>query len=103
MERGRRAVTRRYNLVNETRRSTSYEGRLYKYSKRGFIVLVPGYLPPYHYKVSEINILTRLLFVKVGQEPRESEYLSNEVLASYRSCEVAHLRVKGVAGRTVRR
>eukprot|EP01087_Luapelamoeba_hula_P016105 TRINITY_DN4921_c0_g1_i2.p1 TRINITY_DN4921_c0_g1~~TRINITY_DN4921_c0_g1_i2.p1 ORF type:complete len:694 (-),score=127.78 TRINITY_DN4921_c0_g1_i2:30-2111(-) len=43
MERGHRAVVKRYNLANETRRSTTYEGRLYKYSKRGFAVAVPNF------------------------------------------------------------
>eukprot|EP01114_Cavostelium_apophysatum_P012914 TRINITY_DN3012_c0_g1_i4.p1 TRINITY_DN3012_c0_g1~~TRINITY_DN3012_c0_g1_i4.p1 ORF type:complete len:568 (+),score=114.98 TRINITY_DN3012_c0_g1_i4:34-1737(+) len=37
-----RAVTRRFNLVDLDRRSTSYEYRLYKYSKRGFEVAVPN-------------------------------------------------------------
>lgn len=41
MERGRRALTKRYNLVNPSRRSLTYESRLFKYSKRGFAVAVP--------------------------------------------------------------
>jgi hypothetical protein len=66
MERGRRALTKRYNLVNPSRRSLTYESRyskhlkvvlphapltrpfmvafslrLFKYSKRGFATLVP--------------------------------------------------------------
>lgn len=36
-----RSIKKRYNLVNPTRRSTSYELRLLKYSKRGFGVMVP--------------------------------------------------------------
>eukprot|EP01112_Ceratiomyxa_fruticulosa_P018058 TRINITY_DN5726_c0_g1_i2.p1 TRINITY_DN5726_c0_g1~~TRINITY_DN5726_c0_g1_i2.p1 ORF type:complete len:905 (-),score=210.35 TRINITY_DN5726_c0_g1_i2:202-2916(-) len=41
MERFQRAITKGYNLVNETRRSLTYETRLLKYSKRGFAVAVP--------------------------------------------------------------
>eukprot|EP01117_Protostelium_nocturnum_P018316 TRINITY_DN7638_c0_g1_i1.p1 TRINITY_DN7638_c0_g1~~TRINITY_DN7638_c0_g1_i1.p1 ORF type:complete len:458 (-),score=132.44 TRINITY_DN7638_c0_g1_i1:141-1334(-) len=36
-----RAITKRYNLVNPTRRSTSYEYRLFKYAKRGYAVMIP--------------------------------------------------------------
>eukprot|EP01128_Nolandella_sp_AFSM9_P004727 TRINITY_DN2170_c0_g2_i1.p1 TRINITY_DN2170_c0_g2~~TRINITY_DN2170_c0_g2_i1.p1 ORF type:complete len:809 (-),score=217.66 TRINITY_DN2170_c0_g2_i1:6-2393(-) len=42
MERFRRALTKRFNLVNISRRSLTYESRLYKYSKRGFAVAVPN-------------------------------------------------------------
>lgn len=42
MERCIRALNKRYNLVNPSRRSTTYEYRLYKYSKRGFSVCVPS-------------------------------------------------------------
>mmetsp|Transcript_11094 Transcript_11094/g.16738 ORF Transcript_11094/g.16738 Transcript_11094/m.16738 type:complete len:725 (-) Transcript_11094:141-2315(-) len=45
LPRCRRALTKRYNLVDLTRRSLTYEIRLFKYSKRGFRVLVPGYRP----------------------------------------------------------
>jgi len=40
-ERFRRAITKRYNLVNRSRRSTTYEVRLFKYGKRGFCAAVP--------------------------------------------------------------
>ena len=36
------ALTRNVNVVNPTRRSLTYESRLYKYAKRGFAVVVPG-------------------------------------------------------------
>jgi hypothetical protein len=42
MPRFKRALTKRYNLVNISRRSLTYEQRLYKYSKRGFAVAVPN-------------------------------------------------------------
>jgi len=37
-----RAMTRQYNLIDLSRRSTTYESRLIKYSGRGFDVAVPG-------------------------------------------------------------
>lgn len=49
LERACRAITRGYNLVDMSRRSLTYESRLYKYSKRGFAVAIPGfdrYAPP---------------------------------------------------------
>lgn len=36
MERAQRALCKRYNLVNMSRRSLSYETRLAKYSRRGY-------------------------------------------------------------------
>lgn len=41
MDRFRRALNKRYNLVNMSRRSITYEQRLYKYGKRGFAAAVP--------------------------------------------------------------
>jgi hypothetical protein len=38
-----RAITTRMNLIDVERQSTTYEIRLFKYSKRGFRVGVPGY------------------------------------------------------------
>lgn len=40
--RSQRAINKRYNLINTTRRSTTYEYRLWKYSKRGFGVCIPS-------------------------------------------------------------
>ncbi|KAJ3214239.1 Protein mono-ADP-ribosyltransferase parp4 [Dinochytrium kinnereticum] len=42
LPRALRALTRRYNLVDMTRRSASYEFRLFKYAKRGFAIGVPN-------------------------------------------------------------
>eukprot|EP00004_Rigifila_ramosa_P006668 TRINITY_DN1758_c0_g1_i12.p1 TRINITY_DN1758_c0_g1~~TRINITY_DN1758_c0_g1_i12.p1 ORF type:complete len:903 (+),score=178.72 TRINITY_DN1758_c0_g1_i12:636-3344(+) len=42
LDRCRRALTKQYNLVDLTRRSLTYESRLFKYSKRGFSVAVPN-------------------------------------------------------------
>jgi len=42
LPRAQRALTKRYNLVDMSRRSLTYEARLYKYAKRGFAVAVPG-------------------------------------------------------------
>ncbi|KAI8809061.1 hypothetical protein BJ742DRAFT_891106 [Cladochytrium replicatum] len=41
LPRALRALTRKYNLVDMTRRSASYEYRLMKYGKRGFAVATP--------------------------------------------------------------
>ena len=41
--RSQRAINKRYNLINTTRRSTTYEYRLWKYSKRGFGVCIPSF------------------------------------------------------------
>ncbi|EFC36797.1 hypothetical protein NAEGRDRAFT_82124 [Naegleria gruberi] len=41
--RARRALMYHTNLVDVDRQSTTYEYRLYKYSKRGFSVSIPGY------------------------------------------------------------
>ena len=45
LPRGRRALNKRYNLVDLSRRSLTYEYRLQKYSKRGFGVRIPNYQP----------------------------------------------------------
>lgn len=42
LPRAQRALAKRYNLVDMSRRSLTYEARLYKYAKRGFAVAVPG-------------------------------------------------------------
>ncbi|KAJ3412533.1 Protein mono-ADP-ribosyltransferase parp4 [Chytridiales sp. JEL 0842] len=41
LPRALRALTRSYNLVDMTRRSASYEHRLYKYTKRNFAIAIP--------------------------------------------------------------
>ena len=46
LPRARRALNLRYNIADPSRqtfRTTSYEYRLWKYSKRGFAVAVPGF------------------------------------------------------------
>ncbi|KAJ5074185.1 hypothetical protein M0811_00814 [Anaeramoeba ignava] len=40
-----RALTKQYNLIDLSRRSPSYEYRLYKYHFRGFAVVIPDYDP----------------------------------------------------------
>ncbi|KAJ5067611.1 hypothetical protein M0811_02799 [Anaeramoeba ignava] len=42
-----RATTKRYNMVDLTRRSPSYESRLLKYAHRGFCVAIPGFNQSY--------------------------------------------------------
>jgi hypothetical protein len=46
LPRFKRAITMGLNLVDESRRSTSYERRLLKYSQRGFAVAIPGLSRP---------------------------------------------------------
>eukprot|EP01118_Nematostelium_gracile_P008853 TRINITY_DN2954_c0_g1_i1.p1 TRINITY_DN2954_c0_g1~~TRINITY_DN2954_c0_g1_i1.p1 ORF type:complete len:637 (-),score=170.96 TRINITY_DN2954_c0_g1_i1:36-1748(-) len=73
LPRARRAINCRYNIVDPTRqtfRTTSYEYRLWKYSKRGYGVAIPGfkrkhvnssiYLKGYE----ELQGLARLLFLE---------------------------------------
>eukprot|EP01088_Endostelium_zonatum_P003790 TRINITY_DN14977_c0_g1_i1.p1 TRINITY_DN14977_c0_g1~~TRINITY_DN14977_c0_g1_i1.p1 ORF type:complete len:664 (-),score=174.41 TRINITY_DN14977_c0_g1_i1:7-1998(-) len=67
MERGRRAIVKRYNLANETRRSGTYEKRLLKYAKRGYAVVSPKLDRSkaddrlFYKKPWEVNGLARLL------------------------------------------
>ncbi|PRP81694.1 hypothetical protein PROFUN_01201 [Planoprotostelium fungivorum] len=42
-QRAQRALNKGYNLINWTRRSTTYESRLYKYALRGFGVMTSGF------------------------------------------------------------
>jgi len=64
-----RALNARYNLVDLSRRSTTYELRLFKYSKRGFCVMVPGLdrsrVPKalYTYQVKNVRGLAKLLLL----------------------------------------
>lgn len=67
-ERWRNAVNKRYNLMNKSRRSLTYESRLLKYGKRGFAVAIPGLrkekVDPNlfeNFDVSEIQGLAKLL------------------------------------------
>eukprot|EP01090_Pellita_catalonica_P000570 TRINITY_DN10390_c0_g1_i2.p1 TRINITY_DN10390_c0_g1~~TRINITY_DN10390_c0_g1_i2.p1 ORF type:complete len:665 (-),score=119.73 TRINITY_DN10390_c0_g1_i2:35-2029(-) len=73
MERSRRSVVKRYNLVNKTRRSATYEKRLIKYAKRCFSVVVPKLKP---------DELDDQLFYK---KPWEVHGLGKLVLYDYRS------------------
>lgn len=41
--RSQRALNKQYNFVDMGRRSLTYEVRLFKYSKRGFAVMIPGF------------------------------------------------------------
>ena len=43
LPRTRRSIVKEFNLVDMSRRSLTYETRLYKYSQRGFAVAVPGF------------------------------------------------------------
>lgn len=73
MERARRSVVRRYNLVNMTRRSGTYEKRLVKYSKRGFAIVVP--------KLDRSKLDERLFYKK----PWEVTGLARLLVIDYRA------------------
>lgn len=49
-DRAMRAIVNRYNLVDRSRMSTTYEYRLAKYARRGFAVALPGLDPVAHFK-----------------------------------------------------
>lgn len=73
-ERGQRAINKRYNLVNPTRRSSSYEYRLWKYSKRGFGVCVPTLDGTkinedvlMHKEITSVKGLAKLVFYECGK------------------------------------
>ncbi|EFC36777.1 predicted protein [Naegleria gruberi] len=65
--RARRALMYHTNLVDVDRQSTTYEYRLYKYSKRGFSVSIPGY--------DTAKVQNQLL-----QYPRRFQFISTEYL-----------------------
>ncbi|KAJ3095572.1 Protein mono-ADP-ribosyltransferase parp4 [Phlyctochytrium planicorne] len=70
LPRGLRALTHRYNLVDMTRRSASYEYRLFKYAKRGFAVGVPNVHAAKIANKNRINTgqgLSRLLSLEARQ------------------------------------
>lgn len=68
--RSQRALNCAYNLVDPSRRSPTYELRLYKYSTRGFAVAVPAFDP------------TKACGV-LGLEPKETEGLARLLLFAY--------------------
>jgi hypothetical protein len=47
LPRARRAITKRYNMVDPDRQSYTYEYRLFKYATRGFRVCIPGFNPTF--------------------------------------------------------
>ncbi|KAJ3094021.1 hypothetical protein HDU97_008677 [Phlyctochytrium planicorne] len=97
LPRGLRALTRRYNLIDMTRRSASYEYRLFKYSKRHFGVLVPS-LPPsqihHRHKKTKGTGLARLLSLEAHalmpdhfRRKKRSERDRGEVVQADREAE----------------
>ncbi|PRP86651.1 ankyrin repeat-containing protein [Planoprotostelium fungivorum] len=73
--RAARAIRKKYNLVNVTRRSTSYEYRLFKYAKRGYSVMVSDLdmsrvdTNLYSKKFNECQGLARLLLYNARPSP----------------------------------
>jgi hypothetical protein len=80
MERFRRALTKRYNLVNVSRRSVTYEQRLFKYSKRGFAVAIPNLDKSrinstlFEFNVREVKGLAKLLIYDYNQNTGRSNF-----------------------------
>lgn len=77
-ERAKRAINKKYNLVNPTRRSSSYEYRLWKYSKRGFGVCIPNldgtkinYSTLLNSSITQVKGLAKLLFYERGRFSQE--------------------------------
>ncbi len=70
LPRTRRAITKEFCLVDMSRRSLTYESRLYKYALRGYAVAVPGLdrsnVDPdlFTKKMSEVNGLAKLLWME---------------------------------------
>ncbi|KAJ3100527.1 hypothetical protein HDU97_002163 [Phlyctochytrium planicorne] len=93
LPRGMMAMTRRYNLVDMTRRSASYEYRLFKYAKRGFAIAVP-YVHPNKIEqagqVTEGKGLARLLSLE-----------AHELLPAYHKKKFAKKKVKKDRGEII--
>lgn len=70
LPRAQRAITKGYNLVDLSRRSLTYEVRLFKYAKRGFQVALPGHdasrVDPnvYNATLKDAKGLTKLLLLE---------------------------------------
>lgn len=68
--RSQRALNKQYNFVDMGRRSLTYEVRLFKYSKRGFAVLIPGFdrgrvnQQIFEKTVKQVNGLAKLLVLE---------------------------------------
>lgn len=90
LPRAHRAITKRYNLIDSTRRSPTYEVRLEKYSKRGYRVLVPGLDrsqidPAIYHKV--YNSLGYCYGAEFSEEIHSSAWFGASAMAgSYCSC-----------------
>lgn len=80
LPRARRAINKGFNLADLSRRSLTYEIRLFKYSKRGFAVAVPDLnrnaIDPllFHKNVKEMNGLAKLLLFEHNINQGRSAY-----------------------------
>jgi len=79
-ERFKRALTKRYNLINTSRRSLTYESRLFKYSKRGFCIAVPDLdkarinTELFHKDIRDVSGLSRLVLYDYKQGSGKSTF-----------------------------
>lgn len=107
-ERFHRALTKGYNLADPTRRSGTYEDRLYRYSVKGFFVLVPIASEniidkDIEYDLFELDGLTKLLKYhqlsntdqdKLLQRAEENAYIAGHT--TFSTCFFFHQALKRV-------
>uniref|UniRef100_A0A6B2KWG6 Poly [ADP-ribose] polymerase n=1 Tax=Arcella intermedia TaxID=1963864 RepID=A0A6B2KWG6_9EUKA len=80
LPRAARAIANKFNMVDLSRRSLTYESRLYKYAKRGFAVAVPGLMRHlinpelYSKRPWQVNGLAKLLLFEHALTNPEGRY-----------------------------
>nr|CAG4713315.1 unnamed protein product [Naegleria fowleri] len=70
--RGRRSIIYRYNMVDTSRQSYTYEKRLYKYACRGFRIYVPNYNRNYVKREGLLHPVQEKYYLKVQRIPAPS-------------------------------
>ncbi|KAG2370703.1 hypothetical protein C9374_014314 [Naegleria lovaniensis] len=70
--RGRRSIIYRYNMVDTSRQSYTYEKRLYKYACRGFRIYVPNYNRNYVKREGLLHPLQEKYYLKAQRIPNPS-------------------------------
>eukprot|EP01133_Synstelium_polycarpum_P020953 gene20953-25153_t len=94
LPRARRAIVNGVNCVSMTRRSLTYETRLFKYAKRGFAILVPDFdrsmvdLSIYSQALGEAKGLARLLLLESEFVHSPSGYVALENESDYSAVQI---------------